>query len=87
MLYHDSKKESSMKPTTAYLRSKPLNIARKKWRKTDENKHNKGCKRYIAEMLYGLSNTVYVAFYFYFSPFLVTIYPIMSHGFTKNKYV
>ena len=84
MHYYYSKKPSAFKPSKSYVGSKPLTIARKRFRKTLQNKHNKGWKRYVVELLYLISNTIYVSFYFYFVPFLVTIYPIFIHGFVKD---
>ena len=80
-LYMDSKKPSSLKPKADYINSRPLNIARKKWRKEPISKYNKGCTRYTIELLFSISYTIYISLYFYFSPFLVTIYPIFMHGF------
>jgi hypothetical protein len=73
-----------LKPSDAYIGSKPLSIARKRYRNIPEKKHNKGWKRYMIELLYLISNTVYVSIYFYFLPFLVTIYPMFIHGFEKD---
>jgi hypothetical protein len=65
-VYYESIKPSAMKPTPSYIGSKPLSIARKRFRTTPEKKHNKGWKRYMAELIYLMSNTVYVSLYFYF---------------------
>ena len=85
MMFLESKKESCLKPTTGYISSRPLNIARRKWRKVVDIKYNKGCGRYIIELLYLLSHTIYVTLHFYFCPFLVLIYPIMIYGFYPPK--